>query len=183
MIHESTSFLMKFINSPKTIGSITPSSSYLADRMLRDIHWDEAQSIVELGAGTGVFTRQIASKIEAGTKVVVFEKDRDMRGKLQSRFPGFYLMADAQDLVASLERVNVSSVDYIISGLPFANFEPKQRQYILDGIMEALKPGGQFVSFQYSLQMKTALLQNFKQVEISMVPFNIPPAFVYHCIK
>ena len=52
-------FLYKFIKSPKSIGSITPSSTFLAQAMIKPINWNDARAIVELGAGTGIFTRYI----------------------------------------------------------------------------------------------------------------------------
>jgi len=52
-------FLYKFIQKPKEIGSIVPSSSFLTKKMLMNLPWDHIETIVELGAGTGVFTKFI----------------------------------------------------------------------------------------------------------------------------
>jgi phospholipid N-methyltransferase len=52
-------FFYKFIQSPNTVGSITPSSFFLSKEMMKNIDWSNTTSIVELGAGTGIFTNQI----------------------------------------------------------------------------------------------------------------------------
>jgi phospholipid N-methyltransferase len=82
-----------------------------------------------------------------------------------------------------LDEIGIKKVDYVISSLPFANFSSELRSRFLELIYETLKPGGSFIAYQYSRQMKPQLQKTFSQVEISLVPFNIPPAFVYTCRK
>jgi len=50
-------FLKKFIDEPKKIGSLTPSSKFLARKMLKNLPWKNFSSVAELGAGTGTFTK------------------------------------------------------------------------------------------------------------------------------
>ena len=54
-------FLREYISAPDTIGAIAPSSRYLAAAMTVSIDFDKARCIVEYGAGTGVFTREVAA--------------------------------------------------------------------------------------------------------------------------
>jgi len=79
--------------------------------------------------------------------------------------------------------IEAGQVDVIISGLPFAVLPQSLRDEILTGVYRALKPNGIFVTFQYSLQMKKQLVKLFDSVDLSFVPLNIPPAFVYRCQK
>mgnify|MGYP001032932268 CR=1 FL=1 len=53
---ERISFFKDFILNPSKIGSVTPSSSYLTQSLLGSLPWDRLHTIIELGAGTGVFT-------------------------------------------------------------------------------------------------------------------------------
>ncbi|MGA8942115.1 MAG: phospholipid methyltransferase, partial [Thermoactinomyces sp.] len=71
----------------------------------------------------------------------------------------------------------------IVSGLPFALFEKRIRESIVEQAADVLKPDGKFIAFQYSPQMKKLLLNKFSRVDISFVSLNIPPAFVYVCHK
>ncbi|KLU65830.1 methyltransferase small domain protein [Desulfosporosinus acididurans] len=176
-------FLRKFIESPFQIGSVTPSSKFLAAKMLEPLDWRSIRSIAELGAGTGVFTKYIDSFKHPDCKAAVFEKDHEMRCKLKTCYPEMMYFEDALALSEQLQAAEIGSLDAVVSGLPFTLFEASVRKRIIDGVINSLKPNGIFVTFQYSLQMKTMLMNNFSQVEISFVPLNIPPAFVYVCRK
>jgi phospholipid N-methyltransferase len=52
--------------------------------------------------------------------------------------------------------------------------------HLLSEIQQALKPGGWFVAYQYSLQMKELLELRFQTVK-TLVPLNLPPGFIYVC--
>ncbi|MEW9672448.1 class I SAM-dependent methyltransferase [Ammoniphilus sp. 3BR4] len=183
LTNDRLTFLFKFIQSPTHIGSITPSSSFLAKKMFEQISWDTMDAIVELGAGTGVFTRYIHQQKKESTKAIIIEKDAQMRKELQASFPSCYFSSDAEKLDSLLQKLNIPQVDCIISGLPFANFSPELRIEIMNAVMDCLKPGGLFIAFQYSLQMKTMLKQYFKKMDIAFELFNFPPAFIYTCEK
>lgn len=56
-------FLYKYIRSPKQVGSIVPSSKALIKKMIKPIDWTQVNTVVELGAGTGVITLGIEKKL------------------------------------------------------------------------------------------------------------------------
>lgn len=176
-------FLNKFLQSPERVGSITPSSRFLAKAMMKPIDWETTNSIVELGAGTGTFTRLIQEKKREDCRVFIFEQDQEMREKLQLKHPSFHYCAEAKDIYSIIQKLGIKEVDCVISGLPFANFPNELRDQIMKGIVRSLKPGGLFIAFQYSLQMKKNLMLLFKETNISFIPINLPPAFVYCCRK
>lgn len=106
-----------------------------------------------------------------------------MRNTLKTAYPEFSCYPDAARLVESMNQEGVLQLDYIFSGLPFFNFEPELRNTLVDQIHKALKPGGLFIAFQYSLQMKKTLSEYFIIEKLEFVPLNVPPAFVYVCRK
>ena len=55
---EKITFFKNFIKKPKQIGSITPSSNYLSKKMVEQIDFNNAETILELGPGTGCYTRE-----------------------------------------------------------------------------------------------------------------------------
>lgn len=173
--NHSLLFFKKFILNPKNIGSVTPSSRFLANRMVAAAMWEQTDNIVEIGSGTGAITRAIANKLKPGTKVILFEKDEEMGQRLQRDFPQFIRESNALKLVSQLKKHNIQEVDYIFSGLPFFNFSPVMRNQLIQQCKEALKPGGKLIAFQYSLQMKKLLSEHFEIESISLVPLNIPP--------
>lgn len=182
-LKERALFFQKFLLSPKEVGSIIPSSRFLTRQMIQPLKWDEIRSIAELGAGTGVFTRSIYNRKKPECQALIFEQDRDMRKRLAVKYPDMEFCGDAQELTDELQKRGISELDAVVSGLPFANFKPELRDCILSEVVQSLKPGGMFVTFQYSLQMRKHLQAYFSKVEIRFVPLNVPSAFVYVCHK
>lgn len=182
-IKERLMFFYNFLQAPGQVGSITPSSHALAKQMMKPIEWENAHTIVELGAGTGIFTKWIHELKRPDTTFLSFEKENSMRNRLEQLFPDVLFHEDAVELMSVLREAGLGKADGIISGLPFANFPQKLRDEIMEQVYAALKPGGVFVAFQYSLQMKKQLQSVFSDVSVRLVPFNLPPAFVYVCRK
>lgn len=174
-------FLTRFFSSPKKIGSITPSSRFLVNTLLESIPWYEIHTIVELGAGTGVVTREIERRKFENCLAVIFEMDPYLRNQLKKENPHRIICSDALKLRDELKMLDTQRVECIVSSLPFANFTQDERFTILQQIRNILSPGQLFIAYQYSLQMKPLLNEFFQQVEVHFVPFNLPPAFVYIC--
>lgn len=174
-------FLRRFVSQPSLVGSVIPSSRFLCKRMMDAVSWDKARVIVELGPGTGVFTKDILQKMRPDSRFFVIERDDEFQEILRSRFPGLIVGDEAQKLPYYVEEQGLPKVDAIVSSLPFAVFPEELRNEILQGILNSLAPDGVFVTYQYSLQMKPMLNQLFDQVEVGFTPFNIPPAFIYTC--
>lgn len=182
-IQEKLLFLYKFSRAPKQIGSITPSSIFLAKKMLDQVDWKRVEHIAELGAGTGAITKYIEAVNLKNANVLLFEKDALLRNQLQRRFPTYACYADACKLGEALENEQIGHLDCILSGLPYFNFPQQLRDQLMEQIVNTLKPGGLFIAFQYSQQMKKQLSSLFDIEHVHYVPWNIPPAFVYVCRK
>ncbi|WP_312117878.1 class I SAM-dependent methyltransferase [Brevibacillus reuszeri] len=182
-IQEKLLFLYKFSRAPKQIGSLTPSSIFLAKKMLEPVKWDRVAHIAELGAGTGAITKHIAAANPEKAKVLLFEKDTLLRSNLAKRFSAYACYPDACELQEALHNEGIAHLDCILSGLPFFNFPQQLRDRLMEQIVTSLAPGGLFIAFQYSQQMKKQLSGLFEIEEIHYVPLNIPPAFVYVCRK
>ncbi|MFE5321347.1 class I SAM-dependent methyltransferase [Paenibacillus sp. NPDC056579] len=180
-ISDKLLFLRKFIQNPADVGSVIPSSSSLTLKMMESVPWNQVRNVVELGAGTGVFTQAMYELARPDCRVAVFEKDAEMRRQLIKQYSDFHILEDAMDLRLSLTGIGMEKADCIISGLPFANFYPLDREQIIRQVKESLSDDGMFITFQYSLQMKRMLEQHFRTVRIAFVPWNVPPAFVYIC--
>lgn len=183
LAQERALFLYKFFNSPGQIGSVTPSSKFLAKKMIEDVPWGEVKTIAELGAGTGAITEYIRSAIGKDTRVLLFETDPCMRRKLAERYQNFSCYRDSSELQHVMHNEKIKQLDCIISGLPFSTFSQSMRDKLMEQILVSLKDEGLFIAFQYSLQMKKQLREHFDIKKIKFVPLNIPPAFVYVCRK
>ena len=176
-------FLKRFIDEPKKIGSLTPSSRFLVRKMLDGLPWKNFSHVAELGAGTGTFTAQIVARKSPDCRLLVVEQDFEMRQLLEEKYPQASFESFAENLCAAVRRENFAPPDCVISSLPFANMDESLRRQIVENVCRALKPDGIFVAFQYSLQMKTLLNEYFTDVKIEFTLLNFPPAFVYFCRK
>ncbi|ACV63583.1 Methyltransferase type 12 [Desulfofarcimen acetoxidans DSM 771] len=176
-------FLKRFLLNPCTIGSITPSSFYLTEKMVKSWEVCLCRNIMELGAGTGVFTENILKLKSSSCNLYLFEKDERMNAELKSKFPGIKLFSDALKIPELRSTGEIEQVDLVISGLPFTAMPGEIRNKILEGAFDILKPGGKFIAFQYSLHMLKHLEKMYNRVDVEFVLLNIPPAFIYRCVK
>ena len=183
-IKENFVFLKQFTTHPGRIGSVTPSSRFLTRAMLERVDWENANFIAELGAGTGVFTREIVKLAKPDAKILVFEIDPNLQEMIKKENPnhkGLKLFSDAQELKNIMQSEGIKEFDFVISSLPFTVLPQKMSVRILDGVKKCLKPDGHFIAYQYSSIMKPRLQKRFKSIKTKFVLLNVPPAFVYDC--
>jgi phospholipid N-methyltransferase len=176
-------FLQKFIQSPKQIGSVIPSSKFLANRMINAVDTKKTMNVAELGSGTGAITQYFTQITTVNSNVFLFEKDYELRSHLMQEYPDYHHYSEATELLAAIKENGINQLDCIISGLPYFNFSQSVRDKLLEQIVLSLKTNGQFIAFQYSLQMKEQLSRYFDIEAIHLVLLNLPPAFVYVCRK
>ncbi|AKL94582.1 ribosomal RNA adenine dimethylase RsmA [Clostridium aceticum] len=187
MNYEQRLFLKNFIQQPSIVGSLVPSSKYLCLSMLKHINFESCKCIVEYGAGTGIFTKQIVSKKKKDTTFISFELNKnlfDIVKTLHDPENNVYIINDsAENLINYLVKQGIGEVDFVISGLPFAVLSKEVSQKILTNTYQTLSERGKFVTFQYSLQFLNILKGVFPEVKLGIQLFNIPPAFIYQCKK
>ncbi|MFN5416128.1 MAG: class I SAM-dependent methyltransferase [Flavobacteriia bacterium] len=180
------SFLKNFWQEKKMVGAMSPSSKFLAQKMLKNVDFKKAKVIVELGPGTGVFTKKILEKMNPDAKLLVFELNTDFYNLLKSEIQDdrMILIHDsAEKITEYLHKEDLLHADYVISSLPLANFPIKLQETILKESFDILKNQGKYIQFQYSLMSKKHLDKQFQAVHVSFTPINFPPAFVYTCVK
>lgn len=168
-----------------TIGALSPSSSFLAKKMLEPIQFKNAKCIVEFGPGTGVFTKKLLKKMSADTKLLAFEINPTFIDELKNiKDERLILIQDSAEKIEDfLKQNNFQSADYIVSSLPFAMIPDVVVHNILTNSDNALSETGKFIQFQYSLNAKKKLEGYFSNVKINFTLLNLPPAFIYVCEK
>lgn len=180
------SFIRNFWKEKKMVGAMSPSSKFLAQKMLKNVDFKKAKVIIELGPGTGVFTKKILEKMNPDAKLLVFELNEDFYNLLNKEIKDdrMVLIHDsAEKITEYLHKEDLLNADYVISSLPFTNFPKKLTETILKESYDILKNQGKYIQFQYTLFSKKSLENQFQEVNISFTPINFPPAFVYTCVK
>jgi phosphatidylethanolamine/phosphatidyl-N-methylethanolamine N-methyltransferase len=179
-----SSFLKQFFKEKKMVGSMTPSSRFLAAKMLNHVAIKDAKIVVELGPGTGVFTEKILDMLGPDTQLIVIELNDEFYQALKTKLkqPNLHLKHDSADQIGNyLNELGFEKADLIISSLPLANFPPELRNKLLLTAKNSLSEKGKFVQFQYSLQSMKTLKRIFHSVKVDFTAFNFPPAFIYTC--
>src|SRR3954462_11151293 len=137
-------FLGKFFKHGTAIASLAPSSPWLSRTTVRNIPWERARVVVELGAGTGPITRVLAERAHPDCRVIVLERDPDFARILRERFagrPNFDVVeGDVRDLAGILAQRGITRADYIVSGLPVPSFPRDLQRDLFRVVKEVLSP-------------------------------------------
>lgn len=192
-MRDRAKFLAAFVKRPFETGSVTPSSNQLAATIVEGVGIADADTIVELGPGTGVFTRLIHEQMKPDACFLCFEINKDLVKDLAAQFPRARIINDSiENLARYLKDAGRNTVDAAVSGLPWAVFSPEHQQKLLDATVTPLRAGGVFATFAYShaawlppgKRFRSLLDSRFSAVTTSQVVWrNVPPAFVYRCRK
>jgi ornithine lipid N-methyltransferase len=179
-------FLGKFFRHGTAIASLAPSSRWLSQATVRNIAWDRARVLVELGAGTGPITRVLAERARPDCRVVVLERDPDFARLLHQRFdrlPNFDVVeGDVRDLTEILGERGIGQVDSVISGLPVPSFPRDLRRDLFRAVKQVLSPDG---TYNQITELPWVYWRFYKaffdEVRFVFEPRNFPPAGAYFC--
>jgi phospholipid N-methyltransferase len=140
-----------------------------------------ARCVVELGAGTGVYTGEILARLRPDARLLAFEIDPHLADTLPALFPDPRLRVvndSAENVRAYLDGARA---DVIVSGLPFTSLPAALRKNILDQSAQALTPNGVMLVLQYSPLIQRELRRMFASVRRRVSLLNVPPAFLFAC--
>lgn len=182
-LRETSSFMLEWVKAPLVTASVLPSSERLARKMVKGLSANVGK-VVELGPGTGVFTRQLLGCGIPEENLVLIELNRKFAKSMQAHYPKATVVNGAAE---SLARLNLQDVGAVVSGLPFLSMKDKQIDEILKGAFQVLGPNGVFIQFTYGHRcpVKPQILQHHGLIaeRSSFVLNNFPPASVYHIKK
>ena len=202
-------FLREAIRDFRTTGAVLPSSPLLARAMVRSIA--EARSprrILEVGPGTGPFTREILRCLRDGDVYDIVEinpafceqLERTMLAPYRARVAGARVALHRSPIEdASVE----GNYDFVVCGLPFNNFPPTLVRSIFRRILALMRTGGELAYFEYAgvRTIKAPLVGSEGRRRIrghriigkrhardhaltrELVIGNVPPAFAVRIVK
>jgi phospholipid N-methyltransferase len=177
-------FSRNFIKHPRMLGSLIPSSRFLVQRLLDQVDWGRAGTIVEYGPGVGTFTGEILRRLKPDGSLVAIDTNRDFARYLARHLRDDRLhvvegsAADAED---NLRQRGLGRADYVISGIPYSTMDPGLREQILRNTHDLLQPDGAFLVYQFTRAVLPYLRQVFPHVHQEFEPRNIMPARLFYC--
>lgn len=179
-------FFRQWVRAPLSTASVVPSSRFLAEKMVAEVP-TAARQVIELGAGTGVFTKLLVARGAPLNQIMVVELNLVMAEKLKADFVDVHVInGDATNLRAIVEQTpnfTPGMVDAVVSGLGFLNMPNAIVQSIVAAAFEVLGPGAPFVQFTYGPKSPIAApIVRALQLKVRRASFtfrNFPPASVY----
>jgi SAM-dependent methyltransferase len=111
-------FFKGWIDKPKAVGAIVPTSSVTARRMASVIDLGSGLPVLELGPGTGVITKAILRHGVKPENLYAVEYSADFARHLRNNFPGVNVIeGDAFNLDTTLGKDADLTFDAVISGV------------------------------------------------------------------
>jgi phosphatidylethanolamine/phosphatidyl-N-methylethanolamine N-methyltransferase len=170
-------FFKGWIDKPKAVGSITPTSTIAARRMASVVDANSDLPVLELGPGTGVVTRAILANGVKPENLYLIEYSEDFARHLAAQFPGVnVIQGDAFDLDRTLGDRRDMVFDSVVSGLPLLNFPVEKRIRYIESILDRLPPGRPIMQLTYGpLSPVPPGKGNYIVEHYDFVLRNIPP--------
>lgn len=179
-------FLQGFFKHPVMVGSIIPSSRKLIRRMLDPVDWDQCKLFVEYGPGVGTFCRAVLDRLGPDAKYIAIDTNPDFVAYLRRTIvdPRFSVIhGSAADVNAIVADHGATHADYVLSGLPFSTLPPGVGDAIAAATQRVLRPGGQFLVYQFNPNVRNFLTPHFPRIDHAMEWWNVPPAQLWWAWK
>jgi len=182
--HDKT-FFWQWLRNPKEIGAVFPSSTSLARTMAAQVPVSGNETVIELGAGTGVITKALLQAGICSNQLLIVEKNPSMTNALCQSFPGLRII---QEDVTRLSRVirgegGQHKIKTIVSGLPMLLFDSRKQYVILRQAFSLLAFGGSFIQFTYGptppVSRQVLARLGIQATRVAFVWHNTPPAVVW----
>lgn len=149
-------FVRQFFSNFKTTGAILPSGGVLAKAMTRPARRAPGpRRILEVGPGTGAFTKHLLEALRAGDEFHIIEINETFARHLEKHFLDTFRRENPDiDVIlhcSPIEDAGLEGVfDFIICGLPFNNFSAMLVRQIFRKMMSLLAEGGKLTYFEYA---------------------------------
>lgn len=177
-------FAKNFLQHPRMLGSVFPSSRFLIQRILDRIDWVEARVVVEYGPGVGNVSQELLRRLRPDGRLILIEMNLEFVELLQRRFldPRVTVVhGSAADVRRMLRICQAEEADYIISGIPYSTIPVELRRKILRESRSVLSERGEVIVYQFMRTILPQLRHCFARVEEEFEALNIPPARVWFC--
>ena len=174
-------FFRGFLERPRMVGSIIPSSRVTIDAMLAPVDWSACRVFVEYGPGVGTFCRPVLDRLRRDGELIVIDTnplfiDYLNRTIRDSRFHA--VLGSAEDVEGIVRSLGHDGADYVLSGLPFSTLPEGVGPAIAAATHRVIRPGGAFLTYQFSAVARDLTARYFPRVETGFVWRNVPPCLL-----
>jgi len=174
-------FARAFLNQPRVVASVLPSSRILERRVVRAANIANARVVVEFGGGTGGTTRALLRALPADGRLIVIERTAAFISGLERiGDPRLEVVHGcASQVGAELEQRGLAGADAIVSGIPFSTLPPPVARDIAAAVRDSLAPDGRFVAYQFTDRVADYLRPLLGAPQVQHELWNVPPVRVF----
>lgn len=178
---ENILFLKRVLKNPKALGAIAPSSPALSNFICRHVEVDEDTYVVEIGAGTGRFTRALLHYGVSPAQLFVVEMDSELCKFLTTHFPHVTVIeGDASRLMDILPPHVIGKVSTVISGIPLVNLSESLQASLVAACFSVMEEDGQMLQFTYGPVSPLSTRKfGLSKKRLGHVFWNFPPAVIW----
>ncbi len=179
-------FFRQWLKNPRAMAALAPSSRQLAHQMVAQLP-PGSRRVVELGAGTGVFTRALLEHGIVQPELLVVELNAELHGMLCQQFPQSRVVngdaCDLDEIVKTCGFSQPNGIDAVISGLGLLAMPRALQRKILSAVFAVLGPDRPLIQFTYGplspvpRDLLNELGLSMRRAGIAWK--NVPPATVY----
>lgn len=163
------------------MGSIVPSTRYLSEVIGRLAASSQTGPVLEIGAGTGSFTRAMINAGIEQERLHIVEMNAGLCRHLRQQFPrASIIRADATRLCEHLPPDTLGQFLLVVSGLPLVNMPRHTSRAIINQVKACMAPDGRLLQFTYMPFSPISLSRHALRGERkAWVLRNVPPATVW----
>lgn len=183
---EYLDFLAAWVKKPRQTASVVPSSRFLARLMVQHIDPKDGR-VMELGGGTGVFTRAILQTGLPPEKLEVVEINPAFARGLRRHFPHVSVLETPAQIVSTVAAGEQGQYQTVVSGLPLLAMDRHMHADILAESFRMLRPGGSFIQFTYATRPPVSRdvlhALDLEAERVGQTVRNFPPATVFRFFR
>ena len=175
-------FFCGFLEHPKMVGSIIPSSRFTIEKMLAPVNWDECKLFVEYGPGVGTFCRPVLERLRRDGTLIVIDTNPLYIDYLKKTIPDgrFHaVLGSAAEVEEIVKAHGFDSADYVLSGLPFSTLPDGVGPAIAAATHRVLRPGGAFLVYQFSAAARDFMAKHFHRIDSGFEALNVLPCRLF----
>lgn len=175
-------FFRGFLEHPKMVGSIIPSSRYTIEKMLAPVEWDKCELFVEYGPGVGTFCQPVLDRLRRDGTLIVIDTnplyvDYLHKTITDSRFHA--VLGSAAEVEEIIAAHGFDQADYVLSGLPFSTLPDGVAPAIAAATHRVLRPGGAFLVYQFTARARDYMTPHFRRIDSGFEWRNVLPCKLF----
>jgi phosphatidylethanolamine/phosphatidyl-N-methylethanolamine N-methyltransferase len=182
---DTARFFANWLQNPSKVAAVAPSGRALAMAITAEIS-KLTGPVIELGPGTGVFTRALLERGVQEQDLILIETEQRFTSLLHERYPAAHILNMDAARLGKLQietLVHDQAIGAVVSGLPMLTLSTRTILSILRGVFTHLRADGAMYQFTYGPRcpVNAAIMKrlNLRAERISIAWANLPPASVY----